>query len=78
MLTPEIEAELAGYSREQEFQADELGVRYLSRASYDPLAMARFLEKLQAETVLQAPSRVRRLIREGVPGVEDAFVQSRP
>jgi predicted Zn-dependent protease len=45
---------LASYSRDQEFQADQLGVRYLARASYDPAAMARFLEKLQAETVLQA------------------------
>ena len=39
-------AYLAGYSREQEFQSDELGVRYLTRAGYDPRAMATFLEKL--------------------------------
>jgi predicted Zn-dependent protease len=45
---------LASYSREQEFQADELGVRYLARAQYDPLAMARFLEKLQVDSMLQA------------------------
>ena len=37
---------LASYSREQEFQSDELGVRYLTRAGYDPTAMATFLEKL--------------------------------
>ncbi|MEM9627777.1 MAG: M48 family metalloprotease [Pseudomonadota bacterium] len=40
------QAYLAGYSREQEFQSDELGVRYLTRAGYDPRAMATFLEKL--------------------------------
>jgi len=40
------QAYLAGYSREQEFQSDELGVRYLTRAGYDPTAMATFLEKL--------------------------------
>ena len=40
------QAYLAGYSREQEFQSDELGVRYLTRAGYDPIAMATFLEKL--------------------------------
>lgn len=40
------QAYLAGYSRDQEFQADELGVRYLARAGYDPKAMASFLEKL--------------------------------
>ena len=41
------EANLAGYSRDQEFQADELGVRYLARAGYDPAAMSSFLEKLE-------------------------------
>ena len=40
------QAYLAGYSRDQEFQADELGVRYLARAGYDPAAMSSFLEKL--------------------------------
>jgi predicted Zn-dependent protease len=40
-------AYLAGYSRDQEFQADELGVRYLARAGYDPTAMSSFLEKLE-------------------------------
>jgi predicted Zn-dependent protease len=39
-------AYLAGYSRDQEFQADELGVRYLARAGYDPTAMSSFLETL--------------------------------
>lgn len=43
-----------GYSREQEHQADELGVRYLSRAGYDPMAMASFLEQLEAESALAA------------------------
>lgn len=40
------QAYVAGYSRKQEFQSDELGVRYLTRAGYDPRAMATFLEKL--------------------------------
>ena len=40
------QAYLAGYSRDQEFQADELGVRYLARAGYDPTAMSSFLETL--------------------------------
>jgi predicted Zn-dependent protease len=46
------QAYLAGYSREQEFQSDELGVRYLARAGYDPTAMASFLEKLGAQSEL--------------------------
>lgn len=37
---------LQGYSRDQEFQADMLGVRYLSRAGYDTEAMASFLAKM--------------------------------
>jgi predicted Zn-dependent protease len=41
------QAYLAGYSRDQEFQADELGVRYLARVGYDPTAMATFLDKLE-------------------------------
>lgn len=64
---------LAGYSREQEFQADELGVRYLARAQYDPFAMARFLEKLQADSMLQAELA-------GHPGAANGFslLQSHP
>ena len=46
------QAYLAGYSREQEFQSDELGVRYLTRAGYDPTAMATFLEKLGEQNEL--------------------------
>lgn len=45
---------LKGYSREQEFQADTLGVRYLSRAGYETGAMASFLQKLGNASRLQA------------------------
>ena len=45
---------IQGFSREQEFQADELGVQTMARASYDPRAMASFLEKLQQQDALQA------------------------
>jgi predicted Zn-dependent protease len=45
-------AGLAGYSRDQEFQADDLGVRYLGRAGYDPGAMPSFLEKLERNDAL--------------------------
>lgn len=46
------QAYIAGYSRSQEFQSDELGVRYLTRAGYDPRAMSTFLEKLGAQSAL--------------------------
>lgn len=42
-----VGAYVQGFSREQEFEADELGVRYLARAGYDPMAMASFLATLQ-------------------------------
>src|SRR5436190_13943842 len=42
------------YSRDQEYQADSLGVRYMSRAGYDPNASVAFLRKLEAESRLAA------------------------
>ena len=36
-------AVLAGYSREQEYEADNLGIQAMSRAGYDPTAQADFL-----------------------------------
>lgn len=45
-----VAAELAlkSYSREQELEADMLGVRYMTRAGYDPDAMTSFFVKLRA------------------------------
>ncbi|MGQ0662274.1 MAG: M48 family metalloprotease [Pseudomonadota bacterium] len=48
------ELALAGYSREQEFEADTLGVRYLARGHYDTGAMSAFLAKLEANSALEA------------------------
>lgn len=48
---------LRGFSREQETQSDDLGIRYMARAGYDPRAMAGFLRKLRAESKLQARLR---------------------
>lgn len=47
-------AYLQSYSRDQEYQADLLGVRYLSRTNYDPYGMASFLAQLQADDRLDA------------------------
>ena len=47
-------AYLQSYSRDQEYQADLLGVRYLTRTNYDPLGMASFLQQLQSNDKLEA------------------------
>jgi len=44
---------LKSYSRGQENQADELGIRYLSRTGYDPRGMTEFLTALDANTALE-------------------------
>jgi|JI10StandDraft_1071094.scaffolds.fasta_scaffold110246_2 predicted Zn-dependent protease len=43
-----------GYSRDQEFQADDLGVRYLSGAGYNPYAAAEMLNELGLNDALEA------------------------
>ena len=45
---------IKSYSRDQEHEADGLGVRYLARAGYDPGAMASFLSSLEAHDALEA------------------------
>lgn len=42
------------FSREQELQADELGIQYLTRAGYDPNAMSTVLASLAAQNSLDA------------------------
>ena len=48
---------LQSYSRENEYEADQLGVRYLGRIGFDPHAMAGFLTKLRADSRLAAIRR---------------------
>jgi predicted Zn-dependent protease len=45
---------LQSYSREHEFEADTLGVRYLARSGYETAAMAGFLSSLEAYSALEA------------------------
>ncbi|MGH6931232.1 MAG: M48 family metalloprotease [Dongiaceae bacterium] len=45
---------LQSYSRDQENQADLLGIRYLSRTGYDPYGMVDFLRQLEADDRLDA------------------------
>jgi predicted Zn-dependent protease len=45
---------LMSYSRDQELEADMLGIRYMSKAGYDPNGMVTFFQKLEAYTKLEA------------------------
>ncbi|MCW5729236.1 MAG: M48 family metalloprotease [Alphaproteobacteria bacterium] len=45
-------AYVSKYSRDQEFEADSIGVRILSRTGYDPYAMSNFLASMGAFTDL--------------------------
>lgn len=45
---------IKSYSRGQEHQADELGVRYINRAGYDNFAMASFLNSMAMSSNLEA------------------------
>jgi predicted Zn-dependent protease len=47
-------AAIQSYSRKQEFEADTLGVRYLSRGNYNTSSMVSFLKKLRAHSQLEA------------------------
>ncbi|RHW17090.1 peptidase M48 Ste24p [Sphingomonas gilva] len=42
------------FSRSQELQADDLGIRYLTQAGYDPTAMSTVLASLAAQNALDA------------------------
>ncbi len=42
------------YSRAQEEEADDLGIQYLSKAGYDPLALSDMLNSLAMQTTLDA------------------------
>ncbi len=47
---------IKSYSRQQEFEADTLGVRYMSRAGYEPDAIVDFLATLRQQSQLEARS----------------------
>lgn len=48
---------IQSYSRSNEFEADSLGLRYMTRIGYDPRAVADFLSSLGATTRLEAKLR---------------------
>ena len=44
---------LAQFSRQQELEADTLGIRHIARAGYDPFAAARFLQAMDSYTKIR-------------------------
>jgi hypothetical protein len=50
-----VNSVLLKYSRDAERQADAFGARLMGQVGYDPLEMARFFEKLEAEGGSRAP-----------------------
>ena len=62
---------MSSYSRDQESQADQLGVRYVSRAGYDPFAVSDFLKAM--EGYLSTEARV-----EGKEDKEFSYFSSHP
>jgi len=49
-----LNAVLSSFSRENEFEADDLGLRYMARARYNGFAMSNFLRKLRNHSRLEA------------------------
>ena len=62
---------LQQYSQGQELEADMLGVRYMSRAGYDPNAMTSFFKKLKAHSELEAH-------QQGKDGVTHNIMSTHP
>ena len=51
------QANVMSFSRAQEYQADDLGIRYMTAAGYDPYASADMLKSLEDQSSLEARMR---------------------
>ena len=58
-------ASLANFSRQQEFEADQIGVTTIAKAGYDPFGASRFLTSLSRSTAMRAS-----LFNQRAPGQE--------
>jgi len=54
LLSQGAQLRTLSFSRDQEYQADTLGIRYLSAAGYDPLASSSMLAALSRSSALEA------------------------
>jgi len=60
---------LASFSRGQELEADEIGIRTMAKAGYDPYGAARFLSTLARQTAFSGETR---------PAARFSFLSSHP
>lgn len=65
------QAAVQSYSREQELEADMLGVRYMTRLGYSPDGLTTFFKKMSAHSILEAKTR-------GVKGVQHNIMSTHP
>lgn len=64
---------LLSFSREQELEADQLGIRYLGKTGYEPAAEATFLQSLVYEKELDE-----KLVRQNNRPARAEFLQTHP
>ena len=53
-IAARFQMSLASFSRQQELEADQIGIRVIARAGFDPYAASRFLDLLGRSTSLRA------------------------
>ena len=51
---------IARFSRQQEFEADQIGIKIIAKAGYDPFAATRFLDALGEWSALKSTRREHR------------------
>lgn len=64
---------IASFSRQQELEADQIGIKVVARAGFDPYGAARFLAALGRSTALRAS-----LIGQGSGGGKPDFLSTHP
>ena len=74
------QAAVQGFSREQELEADMLGVRYMTRLGYSPDGLTTFFNKMSTHSILEAKTRGKAGVQHNImsthPRTEDRITQA--